>query len=83
MCTMMNGSWAWMAPLGFFLMIGFWGAVGFGIYRLIGNGTWRGRLTRPEDELAQRFARGDIDATEYHHRLDALRATAGESSPRV
>jgi antitoxin VbhA-like protein len=48
-----------------------------------GNGTFGGRPTRPDDELAQRFARGDIDATEYHQRLDALRATAGESNPRV
>ena len=84
MCTMtMTGSWAWLAPLGFLLTIGLWGAIAWGAYRLIGNGAWRGRPTPPEDELAQRFARGDIDVGDYHQRLDALRATAGESNHRV
>lgn len=30
----------------------------------------------PEQMLAARFARGEIDETEYRHRLDVLRATA-------
>ncbi len=29
----------------------------------------------PEQMLAARFARGEIDETEYRHRLDVLRAT--------
>ncbi|MFD7982193.1 SHOCT domain-containing protein [Kitasatospora indigofera] len=28
----------------------------------------------PEQLLAERFARGEIDADEYHHRLDTLRS---------
>lgn len=28
---------------------------------------------RPEELLAQRFARGEIDETEYRHRLEVLR----------
>ncbi|MGZ8801551.1 MAG: SHOCT domain-containing protein [Mycobacterium sp.] len=30
----------------------------------------------PEQILASRFARGEIDETEYHQRLDVLRRTA-------
>ena len=30
----------------------------------------------PEQMLAARFARGEVDETEYRHRLDVLRATA-------
>ncbi len=31
-------------------------------------------ITGPEDILHERFARGEIDVEEYHHRLDAIRA---------
>ncbi|GAA4989998.1 SHOCT domain-containing protein [Kitasatospora paranensis] len=31
----------------------------------------------PEDMLGERFARGEIDADEYRHRMDALRAGRG------
>ncbi len=30
----------------------------------------------PEQVLADRLARGEIDADEYHHRLETLRSTA-------
>jgi putative membrane protein len=36
----------------------------------------------PEQVLADRFARGEIDADEYHHRLATLRATTPTSSGR-
>lgn len=62
-----------MMPLGFVVTIGFWGALAWGAYHLISGGGWRARPMQPEDELAQRFARGDIDGTEYHERLETLR----------
>lgn len=31
---------------------------------------------RPEQLLAARYARGEIDDDEYHHRLDTLRGTS-------
>ncbi|MFB7123306.1 SHOCT domain-containing protein [Kitasatospora sp. NPDC056273] len=31
----------------------------------------------PEQLLAERFARGEIDAEEYRHRLDTLRSANG------
>lgn len=36
----------------------------------------RGDYESPEQMLAARFARGEIDETEYRQRLDVLRATA-------
>ncbi|MFE7492499.1 SHOCT domain-containing protein, partial [Kitasatospora sp. NPDC057541] len=35
----------------------------------------------PEQVLAERFARGEIDAEEYRHRLDVLRETGGGPTP--
>jgi putative membrane protein len=34
----------------------------------------------PEQALADRFARGEIDADEYHQRLDTLRQAARSAS---
>jgi uncharacterized membrane protein len=62
-----------MAPFGFVLMVGFWGVVAWAIYHVARSANWGHQRIRPEDELAQRFARGDIDADEYRERLDALR----------
>jgi putative membrane protein len=35
----------------------------------------------PEQLLAERFARGEIDESEYRARLDVLAGTAGGSRP--
>lgn len=53
-----------------------WGLVGLGVYALV---RYIGRMNRhpnagatPEQVLAERFARGEIDAPEFHERLDTL-----------
>jgi putative membrane protein len=63
-----------------------WGvlaAVGVVVYRLTrrpGEGAAHASDPRgPEQILADRFARGAIDADEYHSRLQTLRAAAANS----
>ena len=76
-----NGwSWWWLVmPV---TMVGFWGAVAWVVVTLVRNdragGTSRPGATPPEGDaaeriLADRFARGEIDADEYRRRLDVLR----------
>jgi putative membrane protein len=69
--------WWWMMPL---LMVAFWAAVAWLIVGLV-----RGRPARPEggidrpeppeQVLAHRYARGELDDEEYRRRLDTLRST--------
>jgi putative membrane protein len=68
------GAWPYLAPLWIF----FWILVIFLAFRFFfrRRGGWcgPGRGGRGPDEiLAERFARGEIDATEYRSRLDTLR----------
>ena len=70
-------AWGWIGMVAGMLL--FWGLVIAAIVfvvRSLGSGDNRqpgtGRAA-PEDVLADRFARGEIDETEYHQRLDALR----------
>jgi putative membrane protein len=71
------GPWWWLVMM--FVMILFWGGVAFAIVMAIrhGVGTTRApeepRRPSAEDILGERFARGEIDAEEYHQRLEALR----------
>jgi putative membrane protein len=85
-----NGIGGWGYALMAIGMILFWGAVIYGIVALV-------RYTRrddpqrhepvgppapgPEQLLAERFARGEIDEAEYHQRLTSLRA-ASPAAPR-
>ena len=71
-------SWWWFVimPLG---MLGFWVLVAWVIVTLV-RGDRPTATSDPEHVLADRYARGDIDAVEYHRRVDDLRQTA---SPRV
>jgi putative membrane protein len=71
------GFWLGMSVM----MVVFWGAIILGIVVLIryfrqrsdaGRPVFR---TGPEDMLAQRFARGEINEEEYRRRLEALRAS--------
>ena len=58
----------WLAPL----WILFWAAVVVAVIRVA---PWRGRRDRRIDAraiLAERFARGEIDAAEYAARLEVL-----------
>ena len=69
------GAWPWIAPLWILL----WIVVIVTVIRLVSRrgGVWcgpRGDVSRgPQEILADRFARGEIDASEYRARLDTLR----------
>jgi putative membrane protein len=68
------GAWPWIAPFWFL----FWILLVFFVVRFVfwRRGAWcgpRGRMQGPDQILAERFARGEIDATEYRSRLDTLR----------
>ncbi|WP_229866615.1 SHOCT domain-containing protein [Sinomonas cellulolyticus] len=75
------GVWGWVV-MGIVMLL-FWGGVAAVVVLLVrgSRGGWGGRGTYPpgpqqedpEHILAQRFARGEIDETEYRARLDALR----------
>lgn len=65
-------------------MVLFWGAVITGIVlfvRSLGpNAQWRGGMSASgsaENLLAERFARGEIDESEFNSRVVILRRTAG------
>lgn len=65
----------WLAVIGF---------VAFRVLRWRGRGGWRfphagahAQTPRPEDLLAERFARGEVDEDEFHTRMSALRAERG------
>ena len=67
-------SWWWFVvmPLG---MLGFWVLVAWVIVTVV-RGDHPTATSHPEQVLAERYARGDIDADEYHRRVDDLRQTA-------
>jgi putative membrane protein len=78
-----NGIGGWGYALTTIGMILFWGAVIYGIVVLIRHTRRDGPQGRdpagppapePERLLAERFARGEIDESEYHQRLTSLRA---------
>ena len=62
----------------------FWGLIILGVIALLRYLARGDRSTTsrpaPEQVLAERFARGEIDEQEYHQRLDVLR---GKSQPGV
>jgi putative membrane protein len=66
--------WGWaLATIG---MVAFWGLVITGIVlfvRYVGRSHEPPAPRTPEQLLAERFARGEIDEAEYHDRLAALR----------
>ena len=80
-----DGMTGWGYPAMAMGMVLAWWLVGLGVYALV---RYVGRRDRPsaapptpEQVLAERFARGEIDAPEFHERLDALDArtrTAGK-----
>lgn len=75
-----NYGWGWGSWLMMTLtMVGFWGLVAWVIVTLA-RGDGRGVTSvpsAPEQILAERFARGEIDQQEYTSRLDALRSRRG------
>jgi putative membrane protein len=67
---------AWGYGLMTVSMVLFWSLVIFGVVALArypgrGNRDTTARRT-PEEILAERYARGEIDDNEYHQRLDVL-----------
>src|SRR5262249_20728495 len=71
-----NGMSGWGYVLMTAVMVLFWGLVivgGIALVRFLTSGSWRWpeRLA-PEDVLAERFARGEIDEAEYRERLQVL-----------
>ena len=67
------GGWLAMTAM----MLLFWGGVFVALVVLFrGGGPWRRPADRdPQQVLDERFARGEIDETEYHARRDVLRET--------
>jgi putative membrane protein len=72
-------AWGWLGmTLG---MLAFWGLLAAGFYLIFRSpdrnnqfGTVAGLPQTPEQMLAARFARGEIDDTEFHARLTTLHA---------
>lgn len=68
--------WWWMMPL---LMAAFWVAVAWLVVGLRGRPArpdgGSDRPESPEQVLAHRYARGELDDEEYRRRLDTLRNT--------
>lgn len=60
-------------------MVAFWALVVFGVIAIFRSdralGSDHARELNPMQILDERFARGEIDAEEYHSRQDALRAS--------
>lgn len=84
----MGDGWWW--PFMALMMVAFWGGLAWLLITLIRHGgggagsadsaTLQPRQPSPEEIIQERFARGEIDADEYHHRLDVLRSSRGASS---
>jgi putative membrane protein len=69
-------AWSWMALMMLFVLV-ITGAVIWGVIAVVRSATTSsGQPARPtaEDILNERFARGEIDVSEYRERIDALRA---------
>lgn len=73
-----TGGWGWLVMA--VLMVAFWG----GVVWIVTSGLRHGfkpspvaQAPGPEDILHDRFARGEIEVEEYHHRLDVIRAKRG------
>jgi putative membrane protein len=65
-------SWWWMLPMMMFMFV-FVGAVIWALVAVTRSNDSPSYPTRsPEDILNERFARGEIDAAEYHAMIDAL-----------
>jgi putative membrane protein len=69
------------------MMVGFWALVVWAVVALVGyfrQGEPRPpRDLGPEQILGNRFARGEIDAEEYHRRLETLRSPEHGAPPVV
>ena len=76
-----DSSWAWLWMT--LMMVTFWGAIAFivvAVVRRPNSNTTRSSDAR--DILAERFARGDIDADDYEQRREILDRAAQSTGPR-
>jgi putative membrane protein len=65
------GAWGWF--FGTLMMAAFWGAVVWLVLSATRRNESSGPTRQtPEEILAERYARGEIDADEYRRRLDDL-----------
>lgn len=83
---MWDHGWGWGGWFGMSLgMLVFWGLVIWLVVWLVRASSAKRdstpATTRPEDVLAERFARGEIDEAEYQDRLRVLRG--GPAGPRA
>jgi putative membrane protein len=69
-----NGDWNWAAWVAMTAsMVLFWGLIAWAVVTLVRQP--RDVTRRPEEVLADRFARGEIDEEEFRRRRDALRSS--------
>jgi putative membrane protein len=69
-------AWLWMGAM----MVAFWAVVAVAVLlaaRTLKSSQYAGQSSRPQarspqDILAERYARGDIEADEYRRRLDEI-----------
>ena len=77
-----NGAswWWWFAMSGGMLL--FWGFVAWVVLQVVRSDRGGAATPAPDPEaiLAGRFARGEIDADEYHERLEVLRGRHGSKA---
>ena len=76
MWWMHDWGWWWLMPIP---MLVFWGLVIWAVVTLIRGPDQGARSVAgldPERVLAERYARGEIDAAEYRERLAVLRGTS-------
>jgi len=66
-----DASW-WVWTVMTLSMLAFWGLIAWVVVVVARNNDGMPSGRKPRDILAERYARGDIDAEEYHRRLDDL-----------
>jgi len=71
-----GGGWGWGGwPFMILTMLVFWGVIAWVVVTLVRRSSGsREAAPSAEQILAERFARGEIDAEEYRKRLETLRS---------
>ncbi len=64
------GAWGWF--FGTLMTVAFWGAVVWFVVQTARDREPSSQRPTPDEILAERYARGEIDADEYRRRLDEL-----------
>ena len=69
---MMNGSWSWWWVVPMIVCTALFLAAVVAVVIAVARSGVLPHQRTPDEILHERFARGEIDSTEYHERLDAL-----------